>query len=216
MEGIGYFRDPRRLVAPNDQDLSVDNWLPGEQGGTYGFSTEALGLRPLYEHLLGPTRVTAFGGAFTVFFEPRDWSFLRQHGWSYTARCAETERTGLVPALLHPPLTFSGFACDKASEHVWRGKWVGPPTTLRLRTRTPSVVTTPQGEIVGQQIGEFYVLNIEVKPGDALTAAITVQGFFPSVHATLTELDPLGERIPLWENVVPIPPPAAERPDAAS
>jgi hypothetical protein len=218
MEQVGYFRDPRKLVAPNDQDLSVDNWLPGEQGGTYAFATEALGLRPLYEHVLGPTRVQAYGGTFTVVFEPRDWSFLRQHGWSYTARCDQTVRTALVPALYHPPLTFAGFACDRASEHLWRGKWVGPATTLRLRTKSPSVLRTRRGEIVGQQIGDFHVLNVEVEPGDELTAATTVQGFHPTVYATLTELDPLGERVPLWEYVVPIasPPVDGSRPAAAS
>ena len=122
------FGDVRRLVAPNDQALSVENWFPPASGAVYAFSPEAERLRPFYESLFG-ARVESFGPAFKLTLEPADWSWLRQHGWSYEASCGSLVRRAQVPVLFQPNLTFASLVCEQAALHTWRARWDGPPAS---------------------------------------------------------------------------------------
>jgi hypothetical protein len=203
MRQVSYFRDPRRLITPRDVEWTVDNWLPGKGGAVYAFNWEASPLRAFYEQLLGPQRVQSFGGAFTVAFEPGDWSWLRRHGWSYTARCANNlPREGQVPVLFHPLLTFPDQNCPYPTTHTWRARWDGPRTLLRLRGSGRMAVETGDHRFEGEG-GEERSIEFAAEPGMEIRITVTSPPFQPWVYASLFEQTPAGDRLPAWERLVP-------------
>jgi hypothetical protein len=202
---ISYFRDPRRLLKGHDTELAVNNWFPSDGGAVYAFTWEALPLRSFYDQLVGPARVRSFGAAFTVTLEPGDWSWLRRHGWSYTAECPPQTRRAQVPVLFHPHLTFSFMTCEHPSRHTWRARWVGPQTPLRLRARGATFVEADNRSIDSTAEGEESVVDFTAEPGMDITVSVTAPPLQPWVYAKLFERTPAGERVPAWESVVPAP-----------
>ena len=197
------FGDVRRLVAPNDQALSVENWFPPASGAVYAFSPEAERLRPFYESLFG-ARVESFGPAFKLTLEPADWSWLRQHGWSYEASCGSLVRRAQVPVLFQPNLTFASLVCEQAALHTWRARWDGPPTSLRLHTYGHTTVDAGGQHLESNADGEAIV-DFAVEPGMDLRVSVTTPPFNPWVYAALLERTPAGERVPMWERALPAP-----------
>jgi hypothetical protein len=201
MYQITFFRDPRLLVTAHDQTLSVENWFPDSKGATYAFTIEGLALRPFYENLVGAGRIESFGGTFMVTLEPRDWSWMRQHGWAYAARCGDQTVRGQVLTLFHSALTFASFACDKAAQHTWHGRWNGPTTSIRLRAANAVVdAGTTHLEIEpGKDELEFTA-----EPDMEIRITVTAGAFQPGVYAALFEITPAGDRVPMWERVDPL------------
>jgi len=203
---VRQFREPRSWVAPDDRLLTLDAWLPAASGGLYAFSAPAAPLRPLYERLLGAERVTSFGDAFTVRVEPGDWSWLRAHGWMYQLRCGDVGRRAQVPALHQMTMGFAELDCDAPATHTWVGRWVGPPTRLRLRAGSALVVKTPRetlDTLGDEQSGPPFELEIEARPGDQLRIQTTTPAHLPWSDLAVWERAQAGERLPAWESVVP-------------
>jgi hypothetical protein len=203
---VTQFREPRRWVAPDDRLLTLDAWLPAASGALYAFSAPAAPLRPLYERLLGAERVTSFGDAFTVRVEPGDWAWLRAHGWLYQLRCGDVGRRAQVPALHQMNMGFAALDCEAPATHTWVGRWVGPPTRLRLRARSALVVKTPRetlDTLGDEQPGPPFELEIEVQPGDHLRIQTTTPAHQPWSDLAVWERAHAGERLPAWESVVP-------------
>jgi len=197
------FRDARRIVAPGDNELAVDNWFPGASGAIYAFSPEAAPLRPFYESLFG-ARVESFGPAFKLTLEPGDWSWLRQHGWSYETRCGSVVRRAQVPVLFQPNLTFASLPCEQSELHTWRARWDGPPASLRLRTYGPAVVDAGTQHL--EAVANFdTALDFSAEPGMDIRISVTTPPLNPWVYAALFERAPAGERVPMWERAVPLP-----------
>jgi hypothetical protein len=205
MRQITFFRDPRRLLTRNDVELDVETYFPSDAGAIYVFTYEALPLRPFYDHLLGPKRVETFGSAFKVTFEPGEWSWLRQHGWSYQARCGNRTERGQIPVLFQPRFSFASLNCDKPIEHTWRARWDGPPTPMRLRAAAPAVVQAGSQRVeTGPLVGDDVHVDFIVQPGMEITVTATTPPLQPWVYAALYELTPAGERLPTWERAVPV------------
>jgi hypothetical protein len=200
---ISYFRDPRRLLVGRDTELAVNNWFPSNSGAVYAFTWEALPLRSFYERLVGPGRVRAFGAAFTVTLEPGEWSWLRRHGWSYTAECPPQTRRAQVPALFHPNLSFSFMTCEHPSRHTWQGRWDGPETALRLRARGAASVDAGARRFESTLVGAESIVDFSAAPGMDIAVSVTAPPLQPWVFAELFELTPGGERVPVWERVTP-------------
>jgi hypothetical protein len=204
MRQITFFRDPRRLLTPSDAELAVENWFPGQDGGIYVFTFEAAPLRAFYDQLFGPKRVEVFGATFKVTLEPGDWSWLRQHGWSYEWRCAAETRRGQVPTLYQMRVTFVAVGCDQENQHTWRGRWVGPPTPVRLRITAPAVVQAgTQRFDTGPVRGDDVFVDFVAEPGMDIRIDAMTPRFQPWIHAALFERTPAGERVPPWDRVVP-------------
>jgi hypothetical protein len=198
------FHAPRLLLTPNDQILNAENWFPGEQGGVYAFTDEAVPLRAFYESLLGPRRVQSFGHAFMVTLEPGDWSWLRQHGWSYEASCPEQSARGQVPVLYHLNFTFGSLLCAQPVRHTWRARWNGPPTPLRLRAGDPVTVDAGAAHFESAP-GAEPVVDFTAEPGMDIRITVTTAPPRLTVTAALFERTPAGERVPAWDRVVPVP-----------
>ena len=203
MRQVLYFRYPRYLVAPGDQDLDADNWWPEARGAIYAFSADAVALRPFYEDLLGPRRVESFGWTFKVTFEPGDWSWLRQHGWSYETHCGDSRLRGQVPVLFQPGFSFAGLICSAPVEHTWRARWNGPSTALRLHTNGPTTVDAG-GVHLESGAEAAPTIDFTAEPGMDLRVTVTLPRFQPFADVALFEHTPIGERVPMWERTVPI------------
>ena len=204
MPQLGTTLSLRQLVDKNYEQLNVDNWLPSGAGPwTYAFSAHSAELLPFYENLVGPDRVQAFGRSFVVRLEHGDWSWLQQHGWTYEVYCNGDERHGHVLALYHTEFTFAELHCAPGPlTHIWRGRWNGPDTTLRLYFSGTASVDTPLGRALekdGYQTSATFV----VQPGMDLTVTLTKPG-----AATIGRLEvtPAGERVPVWDRISPIVP----------
>ncbi len=203
MRQMTFFRDPRRLVTSDDQELGVENWFPTDRGAVYAFTQDAVALRPFYEQLFGPRRVETFGWTFKVTLEPGDWSWLRRHGWSYEARCGEQMRRGQVPVLFQPQLTFTSLPCAQPMQHTWRARWEGPATEVRLHANGPAVVEAGNRRLESAAGGES-IIDFTTEPGMDIRVAVTSPAFHPWVYAALLERTPAGERVPAWERAVPV------------
>ena len=203
MRQVTFFRDPRRLVTPNDVQLAVENWFPPDQGAVYAFSAEAVALRPFYEQLLGATRVQSFGWTFSVTFEPRDWSWLRQHGWSYETHCGGQTLRGQVPTLFLPNFTFGELACAEPAQHIWRARWDGPTTPLRLRAEGHAVVEAGSARFESGAAVDTIV-DFTAEPGMDIRITVTTPHPQPWVYAALLERTPAAERVPAWERATPL------------
>jgi len=204
MRQLEQFHAPRALLTSNDQILNVDNWLPGEQGAVYAFTDEVIPLRAFYENLLGPRRVESFGYAFKVTLEPGDWSWLRQHGWSYEAGCTETTARGQVPVLYQTNFTFGSLLCYEPVRHTWHGRWVGPSTSLRLHSGDPATVDAGAKRFESAA-GAEPIVDFTAEPGMDIRITITTMPQRQSVSAMLFERTPAGDRLPAWDRVVPVP-----------
>ncbi|MEO8604683.1 MAG: hypothetical protein ABI629_19095 [bacterium] len=198
---VTQFREPRRLLAPDDRQLDADVWLPDAGGGLYAFSAVAAPLRPLYERLLGAERVKSFGDAFTVRFEPGDWTWLRAHGWMYQLRCGDHVRRAALPALHQMNISFAMPQCTGPATHVWVGRWLGPPARLRARASTPLVVRTPRGLV--EAGSDADAVDFDVVTGDLLRLETSTPPGSPWSDAALYERTAAGERLPVWEFVAP-------------
>ncbi len=202
MRSVGYYFDPRALVDPNYEFLTADNWYPANgQPLLYGFEHHAGPLKSFYEELLGYERVESFGRAFLVKFGAGDWSWLRQHGWTYEAQCGDTRRTGQVPVLYQLFMTFKDLHCADAVTHTWRGRWTGPASTLRLIWNGAARVTVDDAVAVDKS-GYEQTAEFHVDPGAAVSVSINSG---PPAVVQLFELTPAGERLPPWERVEPMP-----------
>jgi hypothetical protein len=206
MKQIGYFIGPWAATDSNYELLSVENWYPpNNQPSIYAFTIQGGPLAPFYADLFGYQRIRHFGRAFMVKLEARDWSWLREHGWSYEAQCGATVRTGQVPTLFHAFITFKGFGCSEPMTHVWRGRWMGPATVLRLLFSGKAVVEGPNGRLA-DKAGYETAADFTVEPGTDLTITLTTQPPENDVMALLMEVTPAGEVVPIWERVNPNPP----------
>lgn len=203
MSHAAYFLAPHTLIDKNYEPLSVENWLPANNAPViYAFSRHAGPLQAFYEHLFGGERVHPFGRAFLVKLEAADWSWVRTHGWTYEARCGDQTWGGQVPALFHLYLTFAAIRCDGPVTHRWRGRWHGPPTTLRLRFNGDADVETSTGPGMHKKAAEDTG-SFSVQPDSDVTISVTRPGLDGTVSTTLFESSPLGERVPPWEWVTP-------------
>ena len=204
MKQLGFFFQPWTLTDQNYQLMTVDNWLPADGAGALEvFDPFAAPLRAFYEQLVGTERVRAFGRAFTVSFEPRQWSWIKRHGWAYEARCGTQMRRAVVPVLYHELLTFGTLRCREPITHVWRGRWRAAATRLRVYFNGEGRVETSRG-IALHGAGEQATLDFAVEPGDELRVTLTVPPPDPSAVARLMEITPVSERVPLWESVDPL------------
>jgi hypothetical protein len=204
MKQLGYFFEPRTLIDQNLALMSVDNWLPADGAGAIEvFDGSAAPLRPFYEQLVGAARVRAFGGAFTVSFEPRQWSWVKQHGWAYETRCGPAIRRTIVPVLYHEHLGFQGLQCSEPITHVWRARWRGAVARLRVYFNGEGTVETSRG-IALKRAGNQATIDFAVAPGDELRVTVTTPPPDTDAEARVMEITPATERVPLWESVDPI------------
>jgi hypothetical protein len=190
----------RAMVDSNYEWLTVENWLPRQGASTYAFGVAGALLRPFYEHLLGFERVQAFGRAFLVTFEARDWSWLRQHGWAYEVRCGKESRRAQVPTLYMVGMNPADLSCEGPVTQAWRGRWVGQAVRLELRFTGSADVETSTGPVVHAE-GLDGRAGFDVTTGTELTVRIASQE--RPGRAVLLENTLAGQRFPAWESVVP-------------
>ncbi len=202
---LGYFFLPLTLVDKNFEYRNVDNWLPTDQEpAIYAFDWHADVLRPFYQNLFGVRRVQSFGRAFMIRLEARDWSWVREYGWAYEARCQKRTWRGQVPVLFHSAWTFGRMQCKDPVTHTWRGRWNGPGAHLRLRfSGNTTVHTSTDGRVV-QQDGREQSAEFDVQPDAIITVTITTPRL-PDV--ALLEVTPGAEHVPVHDRVSPVPSP---------
>jgi hypothetical protein len=204
MKHLRYYFGPRMLIDHDYELHEVGNWIPPNGVPTlYAFDRNAGGLRLFYEHILGRDRVQAFGRAFIVTMERGDWSWLREHGWSYEARCGTEVRRILVPVLYHELLGFDTLDCKEPITHSWRGRWLGPAENLRLHFNGVAAVETSSG-VALKQDGSEATLDFAVQSNDEVHITVITPPPDPAVSAQVMIVTPLGERVPEWELVSPI------------
>lgn len=207
MRQVTQFREPRRRLAADDRDLTVESWTPPPSAALYAFTAEAEPLRALYEARFGSERVRRFGRAFTVDV-PAGASF-GAHGWDYEVRCGARLRRGVVPVLFQMGIGFDGLACDQPSAHRWTARWNGPPSRLRVHGGGEVVVAETAA---GRREG--FDVEIAVAPGDLVRVDSTAPPGVPTANVSLTvdgAVPPLGWTIRvegrasrgLLENAVP-------------
>jgi hypothetical protein len=196
---VSYYAAPLNLVDPF-VFLSADNWYPADgKASLYAFSRDSAPLRPFYDQLFGPERIVSFGRAFMVKLEATEWSWLRQHGWSYEVRCGAQVRRGQVPTLFHPGVTFEHFPCAEPTLHTWRGHWVAPAASLRLRSSGRAEVQAGSVYLSGGQ-GSF--VDFKATPETDIVISVTMPAA-TGLWAALFEVARARERVPIWESVVP-------------
>lgn len=204
MKQIGYYMGPHTLVDQTAEVFSVDNWVPADDAAAiYAFDPFVAALRPFYEQLVGPDRVRAFDRGFTVSFEARQWSWIKQHGWGYEARCGTAAQHTVVPVLYHELLGFATLRCSEPVTHTWRGRWKAAATRLRIYFNGEGMVETPRG-IVGQRSGEQASIDFPVQPDDELRVTLVRSPPDTTALIRLVEVARAGERVPVWESVDPI------------
>jgi len=213
MKQLRYQFGPRTLFDTNYQVLTPENWYPSSESTTvYVFDRLVAPLRPFYEHVMGPERVRAFGNAFTVTTEARDWKWLQEHGWSYEASCGKEPRRAQVPALFHVLVGFDSLVCLEPVVHRWEGRWLGPAQQLRFYFNGAAEVTTTHGVALSKQ-GYETSIEFTAQPNDVIRITLVndppAPGALvePAPVAILWEVTPLGDRVPLWEHVSPVTPP---------
>ncbi|HSP95633.1 MAG TPA: hypothetical protein VL049_00115 [Candidatus Dormibacteraeota bacterium] len=196
MRQVTQFEEPRRFFAADDRLLTVENWQPPPQGALYAFTAEAEALRPFYAARFGAERVRAFGRAFIADVPAGDWSALREHGWTYCARCQDRTLTGIVPTLQQMGIGFADLACNAPSTHTWAGRWEGAETRLRVRggESTVAVVETPHQRAAGVEV------EVDVAPGDRVRVTTHGEPGLPFAAVSLT----VAGQVPAWESVSPV------------
>lgn len=199
MRQVTQFREPRRLVAADDRELTVESWWPPAAGALYAFTAEAAPLRPLYAQRFGEERLRDFGRAFSVDVPASDWSALRAHGWTYEVRCGERSWRGVVPVLHQMAVGFDGLACEQPSTHRWAARWMGPIAKVRVigGEREVTAITASDRQR-GREV------DIDVAPGELLVIESDAVAGVPLSDVALTVRD----RPPPWEWAQPAPPPS--------
>ncbi len=200
MRNLGFYFDPRALVDQNFEFLNADNWYPKAGAPLlYVFEHHGAPLRSFYETLLGYERIESFGRDFIVHMEAADWSWMRQHGWTYETHCGDEVRRGQVPTVYQLWITFDGLSCGQPLEHVWRARWNGPPSTLRFIWNGAAEVRVNDALVLNksgfEQSGDF-----QVEPDAVVNVKLTSD---PGVMAQILEVTPAGGRLPAWERVTP-------------
>jgi len=196
----------RALVDPRYELLTLENWFPpSDDASIYAFTERATALQPFYADLVGANRVRSFGRAFVVTLDKNDWSWIRQHGWTYEARCGTTIRRAPVPVLFQAFLTFDRFNCPTPVTHVWYGRWNGAATRLRVRFTGHVTIDTPRGRVL-ERDGFEASADFDVDTDAPLTVTLVTRDPPPSI--ALLQVLPAAERVPAWEAVTPIVPPA--------
>ncbi len=191
---------PRGFSDRDYEFLSVENWFPPDHNGAiYAFEQHDADLRSFYENLFGVRRVKVFGRAFLVTLEKADWSWVKQHGWAYEARCGDRIWKGQVPVLLHNYVTFSDMWCLQPVTNVWSARWEGPPGRMRLAFSGTAEVQA--GDRLAKKEGIETSMEFNVEPG--ADVRVTVTSSTPAPVAGLFEITPAGVRVPLWEWVRP-------------
>jgi hypothetical protein len=207
---FGYFGAPRARFDDDSVPLSADNvYPPSRERRIYAFGPQFALLQPVYMSIFGPARVRSFGQTFTVAVDDRDWSWLRDYGWTYRATCDGQTRSGQIPFLVFQDLTFEGMQCGGQATHAWSGRWQGPPSKLRLYTRGDATIEV-DGESVAHQQAYDALLEAPVDSGSRVIVRITPPPGGPgSFRAQLVRLTPTGEHAPFLEWVKPEPVEAA-------
>ena len=201
MKHLGYYFGARTLVDQNYEVMTVDNWVPADgTAAIYAFDPFAAPLRPFYERLVGSDRVQQVGRAFIVSMEAREWSWIKRHGWAYEARCGDQVQRAIVPTLYQELLGFRTLVCNDPITHVWRGRWKGPTTQLRLRFNGTGKVETPRGVSV-TKVGEQMTIDFSAEPDDELRVTLVNSPPDTSPLAHVVEVTPMTERVPFWESV---------------
>ncbi len=204
---VGSFVQLRTLLHPDYEPLTVLNWFPaGDRPTVYAFGPGpgSAPLRLFYEAVLGSERVQSFGQAFLLTVPAGDWSWMKESGWTYEARCGTDVHRTIVPALAHPHVGFSGVVCRDPIEHVWSGRWNGRAANLRVYSSDAARVETA-GAVVGQKLEGFGRMDFRVSPGDQIRVVDYTPGHLPGVLISLMEVTPAAERLPLWGSVSPLP-----------
>jgi hypothetical protein len=193
----------RGLFDSDQEYLSVDNWYPSNKGAIYTFSGEAAELLPFYHALLGPSRVTTYGSAFTVTLEAADWSWLRQHGWAHELRCGGRTQRAVIPTLFHPHLSFGDISCEGEATYAWRARWVGPSVPLRFWFDGTGVMTVRTGEVrYVEQVTTERAIEFPVQCGAPVELTITTPRAV-HINCTLAAVTPAGTTLPSWDSVIP-------------
>lgn len=191
---------PRGLSDRDYEFLTVENWFPPDHdGAVYAFEQHDFDLRSFYEDLFGVRRVKVFGRAFLVTLEKGDWSWVKQHGWAYEARCGNRIWKGQVPVLFHTDVTFSDMRCLEPVLHTWNGRWDGPASRMRLGFSGAAEVQA--GDRLVKKEGTETSMEFNVEPG--ADVRVTVTSSTPAPVVGLFEITPAGDRVPLWEWVRP-------------
>jgi hypothetical protein len=199
----------QRLVDPQLEVLTAQNWLPEHGPAIYVFAhPDTAAFRAFYLNLFGVERVHVFDQAFFVELKPSDAVVLRQHGWAYEVRCDTKVQRWRVPTLYHAHLGAGDVPCPSPVANTWRGRWEGPATALMLRFSGAARVQTSAGVSISQE-GFEMTLPFDVTPGTDVTVTVVATPpadrnvWWDALLAELVEVTPAGERIPLWESVRP-------------
>lgn len=200
---MGYYVAPRAALDPADYEiLSSDNWYPPKQERLlYAFGPQFSALQGHYVSLFGEKRVRSFGPAFSLQIEENDWSWMREYGWSYEMTCGEETFRGQIPFLFLQDVA-AARNCAVTPTHVWRGKWLGPPSELRILSRGEFEVKVDDA-VVGRQQGWDLLVDFPVKTGSTVELRVAALAGAELV-AKLTRKTPTGEQVPYLEWVAPL------------
>lgn len=203
MRQVGYYITPR-AGADTYTWLTMGNWFPpNNTPSLYAFTGQAALLLPFYESLVGQQRIQSFGRAFLVRFEGADWSWLRQHGWAFEARCGKLASHGAMPTLFQPSLDIGDIVCSEPITDTWQARWSGPATQARLLYAGTAVVEVDGNRVVDKTDKPTGQTSADFSLQPAASIKVTVTDF-PWVWAALVQLTPAGERLPPWEWLSPI------------
>jgi len=200
---LGYYFAPRANYDKSFESLSPDTLFPPDgEAVLYAFDPAYAPLQSLYVDLFGVDRVESFGGAFLVRLEARDWSWLRRHGWRYRWTCeGKPDRATDVPVLFQAGFGYRDTGCEATAIHTWRARWQGPPAHLRVRFNGTAEVQVGE-QPARRHTGWQDVIDFDVRTGDQLRVRVEVPHGLEML-ATLLEVLPTGERVPLLEWLAP-------------
>jgi hypothetical protein len=201
-EQSGHLFALRQVNRLEDQALRVENWLPPNGPSIYAFGSAAVALRPFYEALFGAERVRPFNLAFLVTLEDADWSWVRAHGWAHEADCDGRVRKGQVPVLYHSYVTFQRLSCRSTIKQRWHGRWLRSRTRMRLWFSGRAVVSA-NGKRIAEHEGVPSNVEFDLDSGKAISVSITTEPGI-DLNAALLEVTPAGDRVPMWQSVVPL------------
>lgn len=183
---LGYHVSFRMRFDRELRLFGMGDWLPGqnEQVTIYGFSAHAESLQGFYRELLGEHRVRASGRAFSVWFEPNDWSWLERNGWTYSAACGGNVYFGHVPVAYQPQAAVPLPPCRGEMLQLWRGRWVGPPATLRADAWEALTWVRVERTILTASGPGFHPISFRVEPGNEVELAMLypVESIWLALH----------------------------------
>ncbi len=195
---LGYYIAMRTDLEPTP--FSVEHLsLPGP--ALFVFSRQLFPLYGFYRPILRPDRMKAFGQAFSVRTAEGNQEDFSSHGWSYTIDCGDLTRSTQIPTLFHVGYTFAGFRCSYPAKHVWRARWRGPASDLRLWFNGSLSIETPGTSITDAGARTRFV-DFKVEPNAELDIRITGPA---GILAALYDVSRRQEQLPYWEWVDPLP-----------